>query len=54
MIKLIKIITNIFYAILPKKIFNFLAYLNGFKYFKISYSQYGEDLVLLKYLDYKR
>ena len=54
MIKLIKIVTNIFYAILPKKIFNFLAYLNGFKYFKISYSQYGEDLVLLKYLDYKK
>lgn len=52
--KLIKIMISIFYRILPKKFFNFLAYLNGFKYFKISYSQYGEDLVLLKYLDYKK
>ena len=50
---MIKILLNILYFIVPKKIFHFFSFLDGYKYFKISYSQYGEDLILLKYLEYK-
>ena len=41
------------YLIFPKKLFNFFAFLYGFLFFKISYSQHGEDLILAKYLKYK-
>lgn len=39
---------------LPRKIINFLAFIYGYKFFKISYSQFGEDLIILKYLQYKK
>mgnify|MGYP007000214871 len=51
--KLSKLITNILFFILPKKIFNFISYIDGYRYFKISYSQSAEDLILLKYLEYR-
>ncbi len=50
---MLKILINTFYFIFPKRLSDFISYLSGFKYFKISYSQYGEDLILLKYLKYK-
>ena len=49
-----KLLKSIISFILPKKIFNFLAFLYGYKFFKISYSQFGEDLIILKYLQYKK
>ena len=49
-----KLLINIFYFIFPKRLFEFISYLGGFRHFKISYSQSGEDLILLKYLDYKK
>lgn len=45
---------KIFYFIFPKKLSHFISYLGGFRHFKISYSQSGEDLILLKYLKYKK
>lgn len=51
--KITKLIANILFFILPKKILNFIAYLDGYRYFKISYSQSAEDLILLKYLEYR-
>ncbi len=49
-----KLLINIFYFIFPKILFEFILYLAAFRHFKISYSQSGEDLVLLKYLNYKK
>lgn len=40
--------------LIPKILFDFICYLEGFRYYKISYSQSGEDLVLIKYLKYKK
>ena len=51
--KLLKLVTNLLFFILPKKFFYFITYLDGYRYFKISYSQSAEDLILLKYLRYK-
>lgn len=51
MFKLIINLLNIFF---PKIFFDFICYLEGFKYFKISFSQSGEDLVLLNYLKHKK
>ena len=48
-----KFLINIIYFIFPKKLSDFISYLSGFKHFKISYSQFGEDLILSKYLKYK-
>jgi len=48
-----QILINIFYFIFPKILSDFISYLGGFRHFKISYSQSGEDLILLKYLKYK-
>ena len=50
---MLKFIINIFYFIFPKKLSEFISYLGGFRHFRISYSQSGEDLILLKYLKYK-
>ena len=50
---MIKVILNILYIITPKIIFHFFSFLAGYRHFKISYSQFGEDLILLKYLKYK-
>ena len=49
-----KLLINIFYFIFPKILSEFILYLAAFRHFKISYSQYGEDLILLKYLNYKK
>ena len=49
-----KLLKSIIGFILPKKIINFLAFIYGYKFFKISYSQFGEDLIILKYLQYKK
>ena len=49
-----QLLINILHIVLPKVIFNFFGYLNGFRYFKISYSQNGEDLIIRKYLKYKK
>lgn len=49
-----KIIINITHTFLPRKIFNFLVFLYGFKFFKISYSQFGEDLIINNYLKFKK
>ena len=51
--KLIKIFVNFLFLLLPKKLFNFITYLNGYRFFKISFSQNAEDLILVKYLKYK-
>ena len=50
---MIKVLLNIIYFIIPKIVFHFFSFLIGYIYFKISYSQSGEDLILLKYLKYK-
>ena len=50
---MIKFLINIFYFISPKILSDFFSYLGGFRHFKISYSQSGEDLILSKYLKYK-
>ncbi|MDC0353017.1 FkbM family methyltransferase [Candidatus Pelagibacter sp.] len=50
---MIKVLLNIIYFIIPKIVFHFFSFLTGYIYFKISYSQSGEDLILLKYLKYK-
>ena len=50
---MLKFLINIFYFIFPKRLTEFISYLGGFRHFKISYSQSGEDLILLKYLKYK-
>ena len=50
---MIKVLLNILYIITPKIIFHFFSFLAGYRHFKISYSQFGEDLILLKYLKYK-
>jgi hypothetical protein len=49
-----KILINIFYFVFPKRLSDFISYIGGFRHFKISYSQSGEDLILLKYLKYKK
>ena len=51
---MIKLLIDIIYFLIPKKIFDFICFLVGYKYFKISYSQSGEDLILLKYLKNKK
>ena len=51
---MIKFFTNIFYLIFPKVLSDFTNYLLGFRHFKISYSQSGEDLILLNYLRNKK
>ena len=50
---MLKFLINIFYFISPKILSDFISYLGGFRHFKISYSQSGEDLILSKYLKYK-
>ncbi len=50
---MIKYLINIFYLIFPKRLSDFISYLGGFRHFKISYSQSGEDLVVTNYLKYK-
>lgn len=50
---MIKVLLDFLYIITPKIVFHFFSFLAGYKYFKISYSQFGEDLILLKYLKYK-
>ncbi len=52
--KFFQFLLNFLYLILPKTMFDFFAYLNGCRFFKISYSQYGEDLILMKYLKNKK
>ena len=42
------------YFLLPNNLSHFIAYIGKFRHFKISYSQFGEDLILEKYLDYKK
>ena len=49
-----KILINIFYFVFPKRLSDFISYIGGLRHFKISYSQSGEDLILLKYLKYKK
>ena len=51
---MIKVLLNILYFIFPKILFDFLSFVTGYKYFKISFSQSGEDLILLKYLNHKK
>ena len=51
---MLKFFKNLFYFISPRILSDFISFLDGFKYFKISYSQSGEDLILLKYLNYKK
>ena len=49
-----KILIKVFYFIVPKILFDFICFVGGYKHFKTSYSQSGEDLILLKYLSYKK
>jgi len=51
---MIKTFLNIIHFIVPKILFDFICYLIGNRHFKISYSQSAEDLILLKYLNYKK
>jgi hypothetical protein len=51
---MLKFLIDMFYFIFPKRLSEFISYLSGFRYFKISYSQSGEDLILLKYLQHKK
>ena len=51
---MVKFLLNLFYIVFPQKLSDFISYLGGFRHFKISYSQSGEDLVLSKYLKYKK
>tara|TARA_B110001452_G_C15118650_1_gene389907 strand:+ start:107 stop:817 length:711 start_codon:yes stop_codon:yes gene_type:complete len=51
---MMKFLINIIYFFTPKILSDYICYLIGFRYFKISYSQSGEDLILLKYLKYKK
>ncbi|MDB2617903.1 FkbM family methyltransferase [Candidatus Pelagibacter bacterium] len=48
-----KLLINIIYFISPKVLSDYISYIAGFRHFKISFSQFGEDLILLKYLKYK-
>ena len=50
---MLKNLINIFYFISPKILSDYISYIGGFRHFKISFSQFGEDLILLKYLKYK-
>jgi len=49
-----KILIKIIYFIIPKILFDFVCFIVGYRYFKISFSQSGEDLILLKYLKNKK
>ena len=49
-----KILIKVFYFIIPKILFDFICFFNGYRHFKTSFSQSGEDLILLKYLKYKK
>ena len=53
-----KLIFNSFkkfiYFIFPEIVTDYFSYLNKFKSFQISYSQFGEDLILKKYLEFKK
>ena len=49
-----KILIKIFHLIFPKIVFDFICFVIGYKYFKVSFSQSGEDLILLKYLKHKK
>jgi hypothetical protein len=51
---MVKTFLNIIHFIVPKILFDFICYLIGNRHFKISYSQSAEDLILLKYLNYKK
>ena len=51
---MIKYLINIICFFIPKVLLDYISYLLGFRHFKISYSQSGEDLILLKYLKYKK
>lgn len=51
---MLKFFISFFYKVSPKIFFDFACYLEGFKNFKISFAQSGEDLILLNYLKYKK
>ena len=51
---MIKKFLNIIYFIFPKILFDFICYLIGNTHYKISFSQSAEDLILLKYLKFKK
>ncbi len=45
---------SLIYFIFPESINHFISYIGKFRHFKISYSQFGEDLILEKYLESKK
>jgi hypothetical protein len=45
---------NIIYLVLPSSIVSIISYFGKFRHYKISYSQFGEDLILEKYLENKK
>jgi len=51
---MVKSVISFVYFFTPKILFDFLCYLIGHRHFKISFSQSAEDLILLKYLKYKK
>ena len=51
---MIKKFLNIIYFIFPKILMDFICYLIGNTHYKISFSQSAEDLILLKYLKFKK
>lgn len=51
---MIKAFFNIIYFIVPKIIFDYICYLIGNINYKISFSQSAEDLILIKYLKFKK
>ena len=51
---MIRTFLNIIYFIIPKILFDFICYLIGNKNYKISFSQSAEDLILIRYLKFKK
>lgn len=47
-------LSSLVYFLLPEKLSHYFAYLGKFRHFKVSYSQFGEDLILERYLEYKK
>lgn len=45
---------SLIYFVFPESITHFISYIGKFRHFKISYSQFGEDLILEKYLESKK
>ena len=48
--KLYFFLKSLVYLVLPEKINHFISYIAKFRHFRISYSQFGEDLILERYL----